>query len=70
MKTQTNLLIEKAVNYCGSQTALASRAGVSQPSVNKWLYCINQITAESALAIEEATDGRVKASQLRPDIFK
>ena len=60
-------LIEKAVEICGSQQKLADACGVKQPSI--WQAKESErCSAELAMAIERATDGAVKAIELRPDL--
>ena len=62
-------LISKAIAVAGSQKKLAEACGVSQAAVSKWLMG-GGVSAESALAIERATDGSVRAEDLRPDVFR
>ena len=63
-----NRHIEKAIAVVGTQSELARLAGVSQTAVNKWLHG-GRLSAESALAVERATSGKVTRHRLRPDIF-
>lgn len=57
-----------AIKHAGSQQALAKACHVTQAAVSKWANG-GRISAESARAIEVATDGAVSARDLRPDIF-
>lgn len=54
--------------FDGNQTALARRAGVSQHAI--W-YAVrnNRVGPRLAIAIDEATGGAVKRSDLRPDLW-
>jgi DNA-binding transcriptional regulator YdaS (Cro superfamily) len=52
-----------------SQTSLARRIGVSQGLVYQWVSGRTRITAERALQIESATEGKVSRHETRPDIF-
>lgn len=67
--------IEKAIETLGSQAALAkalstiTRSPVSQPRVHYWVTKASKIPAEMCGPIEVATGGRVKRSDLRPDLF-
>jgi DNA-binding transcriptional regulator YdaS (Cro superfamily) len=60
-------LIEKAISLLGSQQKLADACGVKQPSI--WqAKDTERCSAELAMAIEKATDGKVTAIELRPDL--
>jgi DNA-binding transcriptional regulator YdaS (Cro superfamily) len=61
--------IEKAVDVCGGQTALAKIIGKSQNHVWNWVHRDSKVPAESCIPIEKATDGAVHRSDLRPDIY-
>ncbi len=58
--------IQKAIDLLGSQTALADAVGVNQSSVWNWLNRDKSISLERAIQIEEATRGKVLASDLCP----
>ena len=59
--------INKAIEYYGSQAALARACGVSQMAVSKWTR--HGVPPERALQIEKLTDGAVTRQDLRPDLF-
>lgn len=59
--------IQKAVEICGSQTALAAACGVSQPSVTKWLNG-GGISARYIPRIVKATNGAVSTEQLLAEL--
>jgi len=61
--------IRRAVGIAGSQQKLAVRAGFSQQHISYLLNSADQISAESAVAIDRATGGQVSRAQLRPDLF-
>lgn len=62
--------IQKAIEITGSQVALAERAGCSQAAIWKLLHGRSKkVSAELAVAIERATDGKVTRHDLRPDLF-
>ncbi|KSX99300.1 transcriptional regulator [Providencia stuartii] len=63
-----NKAIEKAISIVGSQQLLAKRCGRSQPTVCDWLYGKNKVPVECVLRIVFATDGAVKAYEIRPDL--
>ena len=67
MEFKTHLQL--AVDYCGSQKALADKIGITQPGVSFLLHEAKNISAELAIAIERATDCMVTRGDLRPDIF-
>ncbi|PJG82145.1 transcriptional regulator [Caviibacterium pharyngocola] len=55
--------LEKVIEICGSQTALAIACNVSQQSVNKWLNG-GGISAKYINKIVKATNGQVTAEEL------
>lgn len=60
-------LIEQAISILGSQQKLADACGIKQPSI--WqAKATESCSAELAMAIEKATDGKVLAKSLRPDL--
>lgn len=61
--------IQRAVDLAGSQRALAEKAGLSQQAISWLLNEAPQVTAEVAIKIERATDGKVSRIDLRPDLF-
>ncbi|AOM40205.1 transcriptional regulator [Xenorhabdus hominickii] len=62
-----NLVIQRAVNIVGSQEKLAALCGVSQPAVHKWLRG-GRVSPQRVFAIVNATDGLVRAYEIRPDL--
>jgi DNA-binding transcriptional regulator YdaS (Cro superfamily) len=63
--------LRRACEVTGGQLPLAKRIGVTQSMVWYWLERSKKgVPAEYAAAIERATDGAVKAHELRPDIFE
>ncbi|MCQ8983113.1 transcriptional regulator [Escherichia albertii] len=63
-----NKSIELAIALMGSQQKLAAACGVKQPSVWAWLHGKKRVSAENAKRIEMATNGRVPAYLIRPDL--
>lgn len=61
--------IRHAIELAGSQRALAEKIGLSQQGISYLLNEAPQVSAEIAIAIERATDGRVTKEILRPDLF-
>lgn len=59
--------VNKAIEICGSQSALARACGVSQPTVNLWLNG-GKMDVKYIPAIIKATEGKVRAEDLRPDV--
>lgn len=62
-----NLVIQRALSIVGSQKKLADACGVSQPAVHKWLNG-GMVSPEKVKAIVNATQGNVKAHEIRPDL--
>ncbi|PTW53586.1 YdaS antitoxin of YdaST toxin-antitoxin system [Breoghania corrubedonensis] len=62
--------IENAIALCGgSQMALARRMNCSQQKISHLLRHAKSISAETALALESATEGAIRREHLRPDLF-
>lgn len=59
--------LKHAIEIAGGKTALARRLGSSVQLVDNWDRRGN-VPAEHVPAIEAATNGLVRAEQLRPDI--
>lgn len=53
----------------GAQARLAKKLGVSSVLVHQWAHGKRQVPAHRCLPIEKATDGKVQAARLRPDVF-
>lgn len=63
----TNNHIQTAIEILGGQAALARACGVSQPAVFRWLHG-RRVKADHVMSIVKATNGVVKAHQIRPDL--
>jgi len=61
--------IRQAVIIFGGQQKMAAALGVSQPTVSGWMGRDGQIGARYALPCHMLTSGRVKAYDLRPDLY-
>lgn len=61
--------LQRAVEICQGQTALAQKIGTSQALVWFWLNRAKRIPPRAAIDIEAATDGQVTRHQLCPDVF-
>jgi len=61
--------IEKAITLTGSQQKLAEKVGCSQQFISLLAREAVKVSAEMALALDKATDGKVSKHKLRPDIF-
>lgn len=59
--------IDVAADCVGSQSALASRLGVTKAAVHQWKLKGRQVPLEHCAAIEAATGGKVTRRELRPD---
>lgn len=58
--------IAKAIKYFGSQSKMAKEINVRPDQIHKWMIKIRFPSAKSAIAIENKTNGKVRAE----DIFK
>ncbi len=57
----------KAIDICGGQSALAKAVGVKPQAVQQWIGR-GVVPVERVADIERATQGAVRARDLRPDI--
>lgn len=64
----SRLVVQKAIEIVGGQTALARLCNVKQQHVWRWLNTVEKLPAEHAIAIEHATSGQITRELLRPDI--
>lgn len=52
----------------GGITTLARQIDVSVPTVHQWITGVRRVPTERAIRIEAATEGKVRAEDLRPDV--
>lgn len=58
-----------AVKSCGSQAALAKKAGLTQGAVSKYARGETLPRGETAIALSMAVDGKLKPADFAPHIF-
>ncbi|MDH0638220.1 helix-turn-helix domain-containing protein [Pseudomonas sp. GD03860] len=63
-----NIHFDELVKHFGSQQATAEALGVKQGTVSGWVRGLHGCTAEVAMKAEIATNGVIKARDLRPSI--
>lgn len=61
--------LELAIQKCGSQSELARRIGGKVRTGHIYYWLRNGVPGEHCRAIEQITEGEVKATDLRPDVF-
>lgn len=61
--------IDKAIEFFGTQQALADAIGATQPQVSHWKLGIKPVPPRRARRIEKETKGAVTAAELLPDLF-
>lgn len=66
---QTQKHLRRAIALAGGQSALARAINSRQQNIWFWLNKSGRVPAEFVLLIEQATQGQVTRSQLRPDIY-
>lgn len=70
MNKQRHPSLQRAIDLVGSQSKLAKLVGVrSQSAISRALLGEARLTAELAVAVEAATEGRVPRWELRPDLW-
>jgi DNA-binding transcriptional regulator YdaS (Cro superfamily) len=62
-------MLEKAVTELGGVVATAKKLGIHHSSVSRWLHTDLKIPLESAVKLEKLTKRKVKARDLRPDVY-
>jgi DNA-binding transcriptional regulator YdaS (Cro superfamily) len=60
----------RAVEIAGSIGKLANLIELDQSNISKWLYTDRKIPAHHVKLIIKVTNGKIKAWQLRPDVFE
>lgn len=60
--------ISKAIDCLGSQEQLAKAVDLTQSAISSYVTGIKRPSAEVAIRIEAATDGKVRVEDLRPDV--
>lgn len=62
--------LQRAIEICGGQNALAKKIGVKQSTLWHWIERSRKgVPAEYVIKIEKATAGQVKRTELRPDLY-
>lgn len=60
--------LTRAIEYFGSQQAMADALAIRSPSISGWRQA-GRVPAERCAAIEQLTNGEVTRHELRPDVF-
>lgn len=63
--------METLVEYLsthGRRSELAKRIGVNPQLLSQWIHGVRPVPAARCPAIEEATNGKVRCEDLRPDV--
>lgn len=63
-----NAALHLAIEFLGSQAALARRLGIRPQAVQQWTTT-GRVPADRCLAVEQATGGKISRYDLRPDVF-
>lgn len=61
--------VQQAVSILGGQSALARVLGIRQAMVWKWCNGKARVCAENVLPIARAVEHKVRAHQIRPDLY-
>ena len=62
----TKTPLEQAIALLGNKSALARAIGITPWALSKW--DVRKPPKDRCLAIEKATQGKITAEQLRPDV--
>lgn len=63
-----NVGLEKAISLLGTQKILAQKCGKAQSTICDWLHGRKRVSAEIVPLIVRATEGKVLAYEIRPDL--
>lgn len=61
--------VKDAVTYCGSQVALADKAGITQGAIGKYLRGDAMPTGVTAKKLSQAVDSTISRDRFAPHIF-
>lgn len=61
--------VSESISICGTQAALAKKAGITQGAVGKYLRGEAFPRGETANALSKAVGGKLKPSDFAPHIF-
>ena len=67
-RMQKNIAMQKAVLLFGGVVKLSEKMNVQQSTISKWLHSKLPVPIKHAVKIEELTNGKIKAKDLRPDL--
>ena len=68
METSKQSSVKEAADLLGGFASLARLIDVSVPTVHQWSTGIRRVPTDRAIQIEAATNGAVRAEDLRPDV--
>jgi len=68
-KVESKAALSKAIKHFGSQGKLAKKLGIARQSITEMANGKRNIPLHHAVKIENLSQGVVKKSHLRPDIF-
>lgn len=60
--------IQSAIDYFGTQTALAKACGIKPQTVNRWTKGLSNPSVKNMQKIEQATNGAVTKEQLFAEV--
>lgn len=60
--------VQRAVDVCITQSALAEKLGVRPQAVQQWVAS-GRVPAKRVIAVERATGGKVTRYELDPDLY-
>jgi DNA-binding transcriptional regulator YdaS (Cro superfamily) len=61
--------LQDLIDEAGSQSELAVNLGITQQNVSRLMTRGKRVSPELAVKIELMTGGKIKRSDLRPDLF-
>lgn len=67
MEGMNNSPIERAVQYAGGISALATLIGVRPPTVHEWKTGVRPVPIKRCVGINKATNGAITLQELRPN---
>ena len=62
--------LSQIVKSYGGVVNFSKKLGIHHSCISKWLYGVVPIPIKQAIQIENLTNGKIMAKELRPDVFK
>lgn len=69
-KKTNKQVLKDAINLIGGVVKLGKKLNIHYTAISKWTHTSTDIPIKHAIKIEKLTNGKIKAKDLRPDVFE